>query len=176
MTNSGGHEVVLKLGTAARVPQWSQTHGKLWTVSVRVTSKPTTTVKCACYTVRTNDVPFGNCICFAGCLSMGLWTTPLNPVILNSNPPSWILIILYLQDDRLCNLVIRVPYYKTRGLGFYCRRYQIFWEAVWMNTWRLRSRKQILTAVENRCLDNATSSTHRSWHKLRRQTTAARSV
>jgi hypothetical protein len=38
---------------------------------------------------------------------------------------------LYLQDiDRLCGLVVRAPGYRSRGPGFYSRRYQIFWEVV----------------------------------------------
>jgi hypothetical protein len=31
---------------------------------------------------------------------------------------------------RLCGLVVRVPGYRSGGLGFYSRRYQIFWEVV----------------------------------------------
>jgi hypothetical protein len=36
------------------------------------------------------------------------------------------------NDDRylLCGLVVRVPAYRSRGLGFGSRRYQIFWEVV----------------------------------------------
>ena len=32
--------------------------------------------------------------------------------------------------DHLCGLVVRVSGYRYRGLGFYSRRYQIFWVAV----------------------------------------------
>ena len=32
--------------------------------------------------------------------------------------------------DRLCGLVVRVSGYRYRGLGFYSRRYQIFWVIV----------------------------------------------
>jgi hypothetical protein len=32
--------------------------------------------------------------------------------------------------DRLCDIVVRVPGYRSRGLGFDFRRYQIFWEVV----------------------------------------------
>jgi hypothetical protein len=34
------------------------------------------------------------------------------------------------HDDRLCGLVVRVPGYRFRGLGFDSRRYQIFCEVV----------------------------------------------
>jgi hypothetical protein len=32
--------------------------------------------------------------------------------------------------DGLCGLVVRVPGYRSRGLGFDSRRHQIFWEVV----------------------------------------------
>ena len=32
--------------------------------------------------------------------------------------------------DRLCGLVVGVSDYRYRGLGFYSRRYQIFWVVV----------------------------------------------
>jgi hypothetical protein len=32
--------------------------------------------------------------------------------------------------DRLRDLVVRVPGYRSRGSVFDCRRYRIFWEAV----------------------------------------------
>jgi hypothetical protein len=32
--------------------------------------------------------------------------------------------------DRLCDLVVRVPDYKSRGPGFYSRHYQILWDIV----------------------------------------------
>jgi hypothetical protein len=32
--------------------------------------------------------------------------------------------------DRLCGLVVRVPGYRSRGLGFDSRHYHIFWEVV----------------------------------------------
>jgi hypothetical protein len=34
------------------------------------------------------------------------------------------------REDRLCDLVVRVPGHRSRVLGFDSRRYQIFWEAV----------------------------------------------
>jgi hypothetical protein len=36
------------------------------------------------------------------------------------------------MNDRLCGLAVRVPGYRSRGLGFDFRRYQIFWEIVSM--------------------------------------------
>jgi hypothetical protein len=33
-------------------------------------------------------------------------------------------------SDRLCGLVVRVPGYRSRGPGFYSRRYQIIWEVM----------------------------------------------
>ena len=33
---------------------------------------------------------------------------------------------LYIKDDRLCSLVVRVSGYRYRGIGFDSRRYQIF--------------------------------------------------
>jgi hypothetical protein len=36
----------------------------------------------------------------------------------------------YYLEDRLCGLVVRVPGYRFRGLGFDSRRYKIFWEVV----------------------------------------------
>jgi hypothetical protein len=33
-------------------------------------------------------------------------------------------------QDRLCDLVVRVPGYRSRGTGFDSRLYQIFWEVV----------------------------------------------
>jgi hypothetical protein len=32
--------------------------------------------------------------------------------------------------DRLCDLVVRVPNYRSRSPGLDSRRYQIFWEVV----------------------------------------------
>jgi hypothetical protein len=36
----------------------------------------------------------------------------------------------YPLKDRLCGLVVKVPGYKSRGLGFDSRRHEIFWEVV----------------------------------------------
>ena len=37
---------------------------------------------------------------------------------------------VYLREDRLCGLVVRVSGCRYRGLGFDSRRYQIFWVVV----------------------------------------------
>jgi hypothetical protein len=37
---------------------------------------------------------------------------------------------LIKNSDRLCGLVVTVPGYRSKGPGFYSRRYQIFWEVV----------------------------------------------
>jgi hypothetical protein len=42
------------------------------------------------------------------------------------------IIMLCNLRDRLCSLVVRVPGYRSRGSGFYSRRYQIFWEVVFL--------------------------------------------
>jgi hypothetical protein len=39
-------------------------------------------------------------------------------------------VTLTLTLDRLCGLVVRVPGYRSKGLGFDSRHYQIFWEVV----------------------------------------------
>jgi hypothetical protein len=40
--------------------------------------------------------------------------------------------------DRLCGLENRVSGYRSRGPGFYSRRYQIFWEVVGLERAPLR--------------------------------------
>jgi hypothetical protein len=35
-----------------------------------------------------------------------------------------------IRFERLYGLVVRGPGYRSRGTGFYSRRYQIFWEIV----------------------------------------------
>jgi hypothetical protein len=40
------------------------------------------------------------------------------------------LLLIWLISDRLCDLVIRVPAYRSRGPGLDFRLYQIFWEVV----------------------------------------------
>jgi hypothetical protein len=37
---------------------------------------------------------------------------------------------VFVIEDRLCGLVVRVSGYRSRGPGFDSRRYQIFWEVV----------------------------------------------
>jgi hypothetical protein len=77
-----------------------------------------------------------------------------------------------INFDRLCDLVVRVPDYRSRGPGFDSRRYQIFWEVVGpergplslmsitdeLLEWKSRSRKPKITAVGIRCADHATPS------------------
>jgi hypothetical protein len=36
----------------------------------------------------------------------------------------------FMEVCPVCGLVVRVPGYRSRGPGFDCRRYQIFWEVV----------------------------------------------
>jgi hypothetical protein len=100
---------------------------------------------------------------------------------------------LALCLDRLCGLVVRVLGYRSRGLGFDSRRYQIFWEVVglergplslvivteklleWKNSGS-GSRKSRLTAVGIRCADHMTPTIRKSWDKLRRHAAIAWSV
>jgi hypothetical protein len=43
----------------------------------------------------------------------------------------WLLVYLRVADSgSLCGLVVRVPGYRSRGLGFHSRRYEIFWVVV----------------------------------------------
>jgi hypothetical protein len=64
--------------------------------------------------------------------------------------PSW---------DRLCGLMVRVPGYRSRGLGFNSRHYQISWEVVGLEqgllslvstTEELLGRKSSDSDIENR--------------------------
>jgi hypothetical protein len=82
--------------------------------------------------------------------------------------------------DRLCDLVVRVSGYRSRGPGFDSRRYQIFWKVVGPERGRLSlvsiteellewkstgsgTRKPRLTAVGIGCADHATPSIRKSW-------------
>jgi hypothetical protein len=43
----------------------------------------------------------------------------------------WLILQLFNHAvDRLCGIVVRVPGYRSRGLGFDSRSYRIFWEVV----------------------------------------------
>jgi hypothetical protein len=88
-------------------------------------------------------------------------------------------IILWITGlDRLCDLVVRVPGYRSRGPGFDTLHYQIFWEVVGLERdplslvriteepleWKSSgsgSRKP-RSAVGICCADHATSSIHKS--------------
>jgi hypothetical protein len=96
-------------------------------------------------------------------------------------------------SDRLCGLVVRVPGRRHRDPVLDSWRYQIFWVAVgleqsplspcedkwgatWKNNYRLRCRKPRFKAVWMRCTYNVRLFTRKSWHLIRNQEAAARSV
>jgi hypothetical protein len=151
-----------------------------WNIYVRAEVFKTVTIKNA---VFGDVVPCSSCVnlCFRGIyrlhlqgrkiiergarVSMWLQTSPVICF------PS-----LFILIDRLCGLVVRVPGYRSRGLVFDSRLYQIFWEVVglvrgplslvreynwgatWMESSGSGSRKLRLTAVGTRCADHATPS------------------
>jgi hypothetical protein len=94
-----------------------------------------------------------------------------------------------LGCDCLCGLVVRVPGYISRGLGFDSWHHQIFWEVVsleWGPLSLLSTIEELLgkkssdlsleienTAVGIRCTDHATPFICGSWHELRRQAAVA---
>ena len=49
------------------------------------------------------------------------------PTCFNLSFMKFKIIVLVLECDRLCGLVVRVSGYRYRGSGFDPRRYQIFW-------------------------------------------------
>jgi hypothetical protein len=99
---------------------------------------------------------------------------------------SWSITELYTtvrHCDRLCDLVVKVPGYRSRGDLWVCsqdfRRYQIVLEVVERGPlsivnlieelleWKISgsgSIKSRITAVGIRCADHATSSLCKDWH------------
>jgi hypothetical protein len=70
------------------------------------------------------------------------------------------ILAVYVNVDRLCGLVVRVPGYRSRGPRFDSRRYQIYWEVVRSGTGgpvslvsateELRGRESSGCSLENR--------------------------
>jgi hypothetical protein len=93
---------------------------------------------------------------------------------------SYFLWCLYGVRDHLCDLVVRVSGYRSRGPGFDTRRFQIFWEAVGLERCPLslvRKTEELLgrnssgsgqkSETNNRgfpCADHVTLSIRKSWH------------
>jgi hypothetical protein len=48
----------------------------------------------------------------------------------NELMPLLIMNVILRHVDRLCDLVVRSPGYRSRGPGFDSRHHQIFWEVV----------------------------------------------
>jgi hypothetical protein len=99
----------------------------------------------------------------------------------NDSIPIHICVCIENMLDRLCGLVVRIPGYRSRGLGFDSRHYQIFWEVVGLERgppslvriteelleWKSSgsgSRKPRLTVMAVRYTDHATPSIPKSWH------------
>jgi hypothetical protein len=89
---------------------------------------------------------------------------------MNSDPKCWVFALL---KDRLCDQLVRVPGYRSRGSRFDSQRYHIFWEVVGLERgplsllsineklfeWKrssFGSRKSRLTAMGIRCADYTT--------------------
>jgi hypothetical protein len=80
---------------------------------------------------------------------------------------------VYVESDRLCGLVVRVPGYRSRSPGFDSRRYQSFWEVVGLERGpvslvgtieELLGRKSSDSGVENRDYGRSGSSALTTWH------------
>jgi hypothetical protein len=87
----------------------------------------------------------------------------------------WITMFVDIPD-RLCGLVVRVSGCRSRGPGFYSRRYHIFWEVVRLRrgplnlvstTEELRERRGSGSGLESResaALTTWHPSIRKSWH------------
>jgi hypothetical protein len=56
----------------------------------------------------------------------------------------WIFKYYLERNDRLCGLAVRVPGYRSGGIGFDSRRYQIFWQVVGLE----RGPLSLVSAIE----------------------------
>jgi hypothetical protein len=107
---------------------------------------------------------------------------------------AYVIFVLHMKvsHDRFCDLVVRVPGYRSRGPGFDFWHYQIVWEVVGLDRgilhivsiteelleWKSSgcgSRKPRLMAVGIRCADHAISCIRRSW-QLTSLTRSSRSI
>jgi hypothetical protein len=66
----------------------------------------------------------------------------------------YINITVIILDDRLCDLVVRVPGYRSRGPGINCRSYQIFLEVADLE----RDPPRILSTIEELLRRNISGS------------------
>jgi hypothetical protein len=59
-----------------------------------------------------------------------IWTCEVGSTLVPPNTGSWNYVWYRSLKDGLCDLVVRVPGYRSRGPGFDSWRYQIFWVVV----------------------------------------------